>query len=162
LRFFDDEAFTKLAQATPQRLASDIGLDISLDFNSLRLVERLGAHDRLSGWRITGRVPRRNLTSPPGLYVLETHEPRRVGGVAAPMTVDGAGFDCATDCLGGHPSGGGGDGEGCPWRSCGIWTFGAGSVIHVLIAALLAWRAEFGGVDHWIIIALVFRYPSTE
>jgi len=140
LRFFDDEAFTKLAQPTPQRLASDIGLDISLDFNGLRLVERLGAHDRLSGYRITGRVPRRDLASPPGLYVLETHQPWRVGGVAASMTVDGAGFDCATDCLGGHPNGGGGDGEGCPRRPCGIWTFGAGLVINVLIAALLPWR----------------------
>ena len=100
LRFLDDEAFTKLAQATPQRLASDIGLDISLDFNGLRLVARLGAHDRLSRYRITGRLWRRDLASPPGLYVLETHEPRRVGGVAASMTVDDAGFDRATDCLG--------------------------------------------------------------
>ncbi len=100
LRFFYDEAFTKLAQATPQRLASDIGLDISLDFNGLRLVARLGAHDRLSRYRITGRLWRRDLASPPGLYVLETHEPRRVGGVAASMTVDDAGFDRATDCLG--------------------------------------------------------------
>ena len=54
LRFFDDEAFTKLAQATPQRLGSDVGLDVSLDFNGLRLVARLGAHDRLSRCRITG------------------------------------------------------------------------------------------------------------
>ncbi len=54
LRLLDDEAFTKLAQATPQRLSNDIGLDISLDFNSLRLVDRLGAHDRLSRCRITG------------------------------------------------------------------------------------------------------------
>ena len=142
--------------------ASDIGLDIRLDFNGLRLVERLGAHDRLSRCRFTGRVPRRDLASPPGLCVLETHEPWRVGGVAASMTVDGAGFDRATDCLGGHPNSRGGDGEGCPRRSCGIWTFGAGLVIHVLIAALLPWRTEFGGFDHWIIIALVFQHPSIQ
>jgi len=54
LRFFDDEAFAKLAQATPQRLASDIGLDIRLDFTGLRLVERLGIYDRLSRCRISG------------------------------------------------------------------------------------------------------------
>ncbi len=162
LRFFNDEAFTKLARAAPQRLASDIGLDIWLDFNGLRVVERFGAHCRLSRCRITRRVPRRNLASPPGLYVLETHEPWRVGGVAASMTVDGAGFDCATDCLGGHPNGGGGSGEGCPSRSCGIWTFGAELVIHLLIAALLSLRTEFGGFDHWTIIALVFRHPSTQ
>ncbi len=160
LRFFDDEAFTKLAQATPQRLGSDVGLDVSLDWNGLRLVARLGAHDRLSRCRIPGRLSHRDLASPPGLHVLETHEPWRVGGVAASMTVDGAGFDCATDCLGGHPNGGGGDGESCPRRSCGIWPFGAGLVIHFRIAALLSWRTEFGGLDHWIIIALVFMHPK--
>ncbi len=162
LRFFDDEAFTKLAQATPQGLATDIGLDSSLDFNGLCVVDRLGGHERLSRCRITGRVWPRGLASPPGLYVLETHEPWRVGGVAAAVTVDGAGFDRATDCLGGDPNSGGGGGEGCPRRSSGIWSFVAGLVIHVLISALLPWRTEFGGFDHWIIIALVFRHPSTE
>ncbi len=140
LRFFDYEAFSKLAQATPQRLGCNIGLDISLDFNGLCLVERLGGHDRLSRCRISGGVWRWGVGSPPGLYVLETHEPWRVGGVAAAMTVDGAGLDGATDCLGGDPDGGGGGGEGCPRRSSGIWTFVAGLMIHVLISALLPWR----------------------
>ena len=152
LRFFDDEAFTKLAQATPQGLATDIGLDSSLDFNGLCVVERLGGHERLSRCRITRRVRRRGLASPPGLYVLETHEPWRVGGVAAAVTVDGAGFDRATDCLGGDPNSGGGGGEGCPWRSSGIRSFVAGLVIHVLISALLPRRLGFGGFSHWIII----------
>jgi len=140
LRFFDDEAFAKLAQATPQRLACNIGLDISLDFNGLWLVDRLGGHDRLSGCRISGRVRSRGPGSPSGLYVFETHEPWRVGGVAAAVTVDGAGLYGATDCLGGDPDGGGGGGEGCPRRSSGIRTFVAGLMIHVLISALLPWR----------------------
>jgi len=150
LRFFDDEAFTKLAQTTPQGLASDIGLDISLDFNGLSLVERLGGHERLSRCRITGGVRRTGLASPPGLYVLETHQPWRVGGVAAAMTVDGAGFDSATDCLGETPTveAAARVAHGDPVAS----GLSALDWIHVLISALLPRRIECGGFNHGTII----------